>query len=130
MFTVIILNFRTDRSGQTVQTQNSLIRVFTICFSICIFLVKYPKVWHLCLNFRLIIARFSCVRKFRNFKVIDNFREFHNHRLQSLGASTLIMVGTCSLKANLCQSSVKCSFEVPFCFYSVCFHVEIRKIIF
>ena len=31
--------------------------------------MKYPKVWHLCLNFRLITARFSCVRKIRNFRV-------------------------------------------------------------
>ena len=31
---------------------SSLIRVFTVCYSICIFMMKYPKVWHLCLNFK------------------------------------------------------------------------------
>ena len=40
--TVMTLSFWTDRSGQTVQTQirllleSSLIRVFTVCYSICI----------------------------------------------------------------------------------------------
>ena len=67
----MILIFRTDRSGQTVQTQrSSLIRVFTVCYSICIFLAEYPKVWPLCLNFRLITAKFSGIRKFRSFTVL------------------------------------------------------------
>ena len=39
--TVMILSFWTDRSGQTVQTQirlrSSLIRVYTVCNSVCIF---------------------------------------------------------------------------------------------
>ena len=34
-------NFRTDRSGQTVQT---LIRVFTVCYSTCIFLGNFSAV--------------------------------------------------------------------------------------
>ena len=68
-------NFQTDRSGRIVQIQirlllYSLIRVFTVSNPlICIFLSKYPKVWTLCLNFRLIIAKFSGFRKFRNFTV-------------------------------------------------------------
>ena len=32
--------------------RSSLIRVFTVCYSIGIFLTKYPKVLPLCLNFR------------------------------------------------------------------------------
>ena len=48
---IMILSFRTDGSGLTVQ-RSSLIRVFTVCYSICIFLTKYAKVWPLCLNFR------------------------------------------------------------------------------
>ena len=48
-YTVMTLSFRTDRSGQTKQTQirllpkkSSLIRVFTVCYSICTILTKYP----------------------------------------------------------------------------------------
>ena len=37
--------FRTVLSGQTVQTQTSLIRVFTVCYFICMFLTKYLKAW-------------------------------------------------------------------------------------
>ena len=47
--------------------RSSLIRVFTVYYSICIFLTKYPKVWPLCLNFKV---KFSCVVKFRNFTVM------------------------------------------------------------
>ena len=38
-YTVMILSFRTDRFGQTVQTQirSSLIRVYTVCNFVCIF---------------------------------------------------------------------------------------------
>ena len=49
--TVMIQSFRTDRYGQTVQIlirlllEEQLIRVFTVCYSICIILMKYPKVW-------------------------------------------------------------------------------------
>ena len=76
VISVMILDNRTDRSGQTVQTQirlllrSSLIRVFTVCYSICIFLTKYLQVWPLCLNFRRITEKFSGVRKFRNFTVL------------------------------------------------------------
>ena len=50
----MILSFGTDKSGQTVQTQ---ISVFTVCYSICSVLTKYPKVCPLFLNFRLITAK-------------------------------------------------------------------------
>ena len=76
MDTVIVLNFPTDKSGQTVQIQIRLLLVeksdqglHCLLFH-CIFLVKYPKVWYLCLNIRLITARFSYVQKFRNFTVL------------------------------------------------------------
>ena len=54
----MILSFQTDRSDQTVQTQIRLL-----------FVMKYPKVWAFCLNFRVITARFSGIQKFRNFTV-------------------------------------------------------------
>ena len=67
----MILIFHTNRSRQTVQTRSSLIRVFTACYSTCISLMKFPiKIWPLCLNFRLIRAKFSVIQKFRNFRVI------------------------------------------------------------
>ena len=40
--------FRTDRPGQTVQTQSSLIRVYTVCNSLCIFWTHFSKVKPLC----------------------------------------------------------------------------------
>ena len=75
--TVMVIIFRTDRSGQTVQTQIRLLLEDTsdhhqgihICYSICLVLMKYPKVWHYCLNFRKITAKFSGVRNLRNFTV-------------------------------------------------------------
>ena len=53
--TVMILSFQTDSSRQTVHTE---IKVFTVCYSICIFLTKYCKVCSLCSNFRLNTAKF------------------------------------------------------------------------
>ena len=47
LHTVMILNFRTNRSEQTV---------FANPFAF--FFTKYPKVWPLCLNFRLITAKY------------------------------------------------------------------------
>ena len=72
------LSFQTDRSGQTVQTQIRLLLeeqsdqglhcllFHWHCFEL---LMKYPMVWPFFLNFRLITAKFSSVRKFRNFTV-------------------------------------------------------------
>ena len=48
-------------SADPDQTRSSLISVSTVCFSICIFLTKYPKVWPLFLNFRFFTAKFSHV---------------------------------------------------------------------
>ena len=59
--TVIFLSFRTDRSGQTVQTQirlllsrSSLIRVYTVCHSVCIVWTHYSMVEPHRSNFRSI----------------------------------------------------------------------------
>ena len=63
--------FSNNLSGQTLQSQIScLIKVFTVCYSICIFLKKYAMVWPLCLNFRRITAKFSGIQKLRNFTVM------------------------------------------------------------
>ena len=69
-FTVMILSFRTDRSGQTVQTQrSSLIRVYTLCNSDCIFWMHYFTEKPPCSTFRVITAAFSGVRMFGSFAV-------------------------------------------------------------
>ena len=61
----MIPSYRIDRSWQTVQTQIRLLLeeqpdqdLYCLLFHLY-FLVKYPKVWPLCLNFRLNIAKFS-----------------------------------------------------------------------
>ena len=46
-----------------------MIRIFTVCYSIIMILIKYPNLRPLCLNFRKITAKFSGVQKFRNFTV-------------------------------------------------------------
>ena len=58
MNTVMFLSFRTDRSGQTVQTQMRLllIRVYTVCNSLCIFWMHYSKEKPSCSTFRTITA--------------------------------------------------------------------------
>ena len=67
--TVMILSFRTDRSWQTVQAQiRLLIRVYTVCNSLCIFWTHYSTVKPLC-NFRVISANFWGVLIFRIFTV-------------------------------------------------------------
>ena len=76
--TVMILSFRTYRSGQTVQIQIRLLleeqsdQGLHCLNSICTFLMKFPMVWCLCLNFRYITAKFSGVQKFRNFMVFSH----------------------------------------------------------
>ena len=73
--TVMILNFRTYRSRQTVQTQIRLLLeeqsdqgLHCLLFHLHLF-DKHPKVLPLCLNFRLITAKFSDIQKLRDFTV-------------------------------------------------------------
>ena len=70
--TVMILSFRTDVPGQTVQTQirlSSLIRVYTVCHSVCIVWTHYFMVEPHSSNFRVITRNFWGVRIFRKFTV-------------------------------------------------------------
>ena len=58
------LSFRTDRSGQTVQTQiRLLLRVNTVCYFIYIFWTHFSMVMPRCSNFKMITTIFS-VSKF------------------------------------------------------------------
>ena len=68
----MITIFRTDRFGQTVQTQIRLLLEEQSdqglhCLLFHLSLTKYAAVWSFCLNFRC--PKISGVRKFRNFKV-------------------------------------------------------------
>ena len=47
--------------------------LFAIPFAFFYEIPLYLMVWPLCLNFRLITARFSGVRKFRNFTVSSRY---------------------------------------------------------
>ena len=68
----MILSLRTDRPGQTVQTQISLIRVYTVCHSVCIIWTHYYMVEPHSSNFRVITTNFLGVRIFRKFTVNMN----------------------------------------------------------
>ena len=63
-----ILSFWTDMPGQTVQTQ-SLIRVYTVCHSVCIVWTHYSMVEPHYSNFRVITTNCLGVRIFRKFMV-------------------------------------------------------------
>ena len=70
----MIQSFRTDRPGQTMQTQikgGSLIRAYTVCNSLCIFWMQYSKVKPSYSTFRVITENVLDVWYFRNFKVIQ-----------------------------------------------------------
>ena len=74
--TILILSFRTDMPAQTVQTQIRLllIRVYTICHSVCIVWTHYTVVEPHSSHFRVITTNVLGVRKFRKFTVNVYFR--------------------------------------------------------
>ena len=61
--TVIILSFRTKRS---CSYRSSLIRVYSVCHSVCLFWMHYHMVKKHCSNFRVITANFQ-VTEFLGF---------------------------------------------------------------
>ena len=68
--TVMILSFRTDMPGQTVQPQwSSLIKVCTVFHSVCIVWTHYSMVEPHSSNFRVITTNILGVRIFRKFTV-------------------------------------------------------------
>ena len=82
----VFLSFRRDRYGRTVQTQNRLlIRVYTVCNTLCIFWMHYSMETPSCSTFWVIKINF-CVPKIlgflRYFKVIGKLPEFKNKRIQ------------------------------------------------
>ena len=71
--TVMILSFRTDMPGQTVQ-KSSLIRVYIVCHSVCIVWTHYSIVEPHSSNFRVIRTNFLDVRIFRKFTILPFHR--------------------------------------------------------
>ena len=73
-FQAVVLSFGTDMPGQTVQTQrSSLIRVYTVCHSVCIIWTVYSMVVEPhSSNFRVITTNFLGVRIFRKFTLNNN----------------------------------------------------------
>ena len=67
LHTVMILSFQTDMPGQTVQT---VIRVYTVCHSVCIVWTHYSMAEPHSSNFRVITTNFLGVRIFRKFTVM------------------------------------------------------------
>ena len=68
--TVMILTFRTIMPEQTVQTQIRLLRVYTVCHSVCIIWTPYSIVEPHNSNYRVISTNLLGVRIFREFTVM------------------------------------------------------------
>ena len=85
--TVIFLSFRTVRSGQTVQTQIRLllIRVCTVCNSLCIFWMNYSKETPSCSTFSVITTISLGVRIFRKFTVCREMSHFETTACRANG---------------------------------------------
>ena len=66
------------RPRSDCSNRSSLIRVYSVCYSICIFWMHYSVVEPPCLTFRIITPNFSGVRFFRKFMVIISSTQFFN----------------------------------------------------
>ena len=75
MPTVMIQSFRTDMPGKQCRprsdcsSRSSLIRVYTVCHSICIIWIHYSMIEPHSSNFRVLTTNFLGVRIFRKFTV-------------------------------------------------------------
>ena len=73
--TVMILSFRTDMPGKTVQTQirhwPSLIRFYTVCHSVCIVWTHYSMVEPHSWNFRVITTNFWVSEYLGNLRYLN-----------------------------------------------------------
>ena len=111
----MILSFRTDGPGQTVQTQirlrSSLIRVYTVCHSVCIVWTHYSMVEPHSSNFRVITTNFLGVRIFRKFTVwlcgkitLFNFWDNYSIRLSHfMRKAVLCHMRTTKAQISLCS---------------------------
>ena len=108
----MIPSFRTDKSEQTVQTQISLIRVYTVCHSVCIVWTHYSMVEPHSSNFRVITTNFLCVRIFMKFMVTAKIKcscqsPDQTATSSSLGRSSLIRSGSKPF-AQTCPNTMSC----------------------
>ena len=97
--TVMILSFWTDMPGQKVQTQirlrSSLIRVYTVCHSVCIVWTHYSMVEPHSSNFRVITTNFWGVRIFSKFTVtISEDLKWNSHinKISKKANSTIVFL--------------------------------------
>ena len=86
----MILSFRTDMLRQTVQTQirllrSSLIRVYTVCHSVCIVWTHYSMVEPHSSNFRVITTTFGVSEYLGNlrYKTINKLERICEHESSS-----------------------------------------------
>ena len=73
--------FSADKFGQTVQTQirlSSLVRVYTVCHSVCIDWTRYSMAEPHISNFRVITTNFLGVQIFRKFTVVEIYGASNN----------------------------------------------------
>ena len=102
----MILSFRTDRPGQTVQTQIRLLRVYTVCHFVCIVWTHYSMVEPHSSNFRVITTNCLGVRIFREFTVLPILIDVLLSRIKSVFphakiSPDLLLVQTWSLNPHL-----------------------------
>ena len=96
----MFLSFRTDRSGQSVQTQISLIRVYTVCNFLCIFWMHYSKEKSFCSTFRVITANFwvseilGCLRYCKILGDVWFFRQISRSEISKLRWA-IVMILSC-----------------------------------
>ena len=91
LHTVIFLSYR---SGQTVQTQigRLLIRVYTVCNSLCIFWMHYSKEMPSCSTFRVITIIFYVICQKIKFLLYNKFL-FYIHVFSSVLNKSLYFLG-------------------------------------
>ena len=103
----MILSFRTDMPGQTVQAQirsrSSLIRVHTVCHSVCIVWTHYSMVEPHSSDFKVITTNFSGVRIFRKFTVMHRLR--YTGRGSSVRSASTWYGDSCRLDPHVRQHS-------------------------
>ena len=85
-YNVMILSFQTDMPRQTMQTKIRLllIRVYTVCHSVCIIWTHYSMEKPHRSDFRVITTNVLGVRIFRKFTVLSRLKSITNGMLLSV----------------------------------------------
>ena len=123
---LLFLRFRTDRSGQTVQTQIRLLRVYTVCYYVYIFWTHFSMVKPCCSNFGMITTIFS-VSEFLGFLRYFVYLAIWM-LLKQNNISCLFALGTLSLEDFMmatCKQSILNTSK--FIYYASKFRQEIQS---